>query len=127
MATAPAATPKDVKPRREMSERTAPEMFQFNDHDKYMSGVLVHVGKVNVTNKQTGEEKEATQYTLENPENGKRVTFLATYDMERKIRPGDVGHFLTVTYEGEDTSIKTQGSPIKKFRVQVSKELEPGF
>jgi hypothetical protein len=34
---------------------------------------------------------------------------------------------MTVTYEGEDHAIKTQGSPLRKFRVQVSKEKEPGF
>jgi hypothetical protein len=118
MATAPAVP---IKPRREMQERTAPEMFQFNDDDRQMQGVLVHIGTVQV------KEKEATQYTLENPETGKRVTFLATYDLERKIRQADLGHFVTVIYDGEDTSIKTQGSPMKKFRVQVSKEKEAGF
>lgn len=120
MATA-AVGPQGVKPRREMQDRTAPEMFQFNDRDKHMQGVLVNIATVEV------KGKETTQYTLENPENGKRVTFLATYDLERKIRPGDMGHFLTVSYEGEDNSIKTQGSPLKKFRVQVAKDKEPGF
>ena len=121
MATAPVATPHAPKPRREMSERTAPEMFQFSDRDRHVQGVLVHIGQVEV------KGKPATQYTLENPENGKRVTFLSTYDLDRKIRPNDLGHYLMVTYEGEDTSIATQGSPMKKFRVQISADKETGY
>jgi hypothetical protein len=60
-------------------------------------------------------------------EGGQRFTFLATYDLERKIQEAHIGHYLIVSYEGEDREIKTQGSPLKKFRVQASKEKEPGF
>ena len=66
------------------------------------------------------------QYMLQD-ENGDRFTFLATYDLNRKIQPAHIGHWMTITYEGEDHTIETQGSPLRKFRVQVSREKEPGF
>lgn len=121
MATAPSAVgPQGVKPRREMQEVTAPEQFQFTDRDPALSGVLLDISKVTV------KGKETTQYMLQD-EDKQRYTFLATYDLQRKILPEHIGHFVLITYEGEDMSIETQGSPLRKFRVQVSKEKEPGF
>lgn len=118
MATAP-ATP--IKPRREMQEVKAPEQFQFSEQHRTLSGVLIDIDQVTVKGKPT------MQYTLQDPETARRYTFLATYDLQRKIQPAHVGYFMNVSYEGEDKTIETQGSPLRKFRVQVSKEKEPGF
>lgn len=117
MVTA-ATTP--MKPRREMQEVKAPEQFQFSEKARTLDGVLIDIDQVTVKGKDT------MQYTLRD-ERGNRVTFLATYDLQRKIQPLHVGHWLTITYEGEDHSIQTQGSPLRKFKVLVSKEKEPGF
>jgi hypothetical protein len=103
-----------------MQEVKAPEQFQFSEQRRTLSGTLIDIDQVAV------KEKPTMQYTLR-LENGERVTFLATYDLQRKIEPAHIGHWMTVTYEGEDHAIKTQGSPLRKFRVQVSKEKEPGF
>lgn len=119
MATAPAG-PTQMKPRREMVEVKAPEQFSFSDRNRTLGGVLIAIDQVTVKGKPT------QQYTLRD-EDGLRWTFLATYDLQRKIESGHVGYFLVITYEGEDRTVETQGSPLRKFKVQVSREKEPGF
>jgi hypothetical protein len=126
MATAP-ATPISTK-RREMQDVKAPTMFQFSEKDPHMSGALLGVSPVTVN------EKEAVQYMVRG-EGGKIYTFLGTYEIDQKIQlwtadhPGEspVGHWLEIRYEGEDPSVKTQGNRLRRFRVQVSKDKEPGF
>jgi hypothetical protein len=120
MATASVGRPEGVRPRREMHEVSAPEMFQFTDHHRTLSGVFIDIAQVTVKGKDT------IQYTLQDDE-GRRFTFLATYDLQRKIQAVHSGHWMTITYEGEDPTVQTQGSPLRKFTVQVSKEKEPGF
>jgi hypothetical protein len=113
-----AAPPFKNSPQRDMQEVEAPEMFKFSDQHPQLSGILIDISLVTVSSKET------TQYMFE-AEDGHRVTFLATYDLQRKIRPAHVGHFMWIRYEGEDRSVETQGSPLRKFRVQVSREKEP--
>jgi hypothetical protein len=119
MATAVAGQPQEVR-RREMQTVSAPEMFQFTDEHRTISGVFIDIAEVAIKGKQT------IQYTLQ-AEDRRRFTFLATYDLQRKIQASHAGHWMTITYEGEDPSVQTQGSPLRKFKVQVSKEKEPGF
>lgn len=118
MATAVAGQPQEVR-RREMQVVSAPEMFQFTEEHRTLSGVFIDIAEVEVKGKQT------TQYTLQ--DGTRRFTFLATYDLQRKIQALHAGHWMTITYEGEDPTVQTQGSPLRKFKVQVSKEKEPGF
>jgi hypothetical protein len=103
-----------------MQEVKAPEQFSFTETTRILNGVLIDIDQVTVRTKPT------MQYTVQD-EDRRRFTFLATYDLQRKIQPAHIGHWMTITYEGEDHSIETQGSPLRKFRVQVSKEKEPGF
>lgn len=127
MATAPAVRgPQATTPRREMQEVKAPEQFQFSDSQRHLSGVLLDIDQVGVKDKKTGESKPTMQYIVQD-ENGQRHSFLGTYDLQRKIMPQHIGHWMTITYEGEDSTVQTQGSPLRKFRVQVAKEKEPGF
>jgi len=115
-----ATQPQEIRPRREMQDVRAPEMFQFNTQHANLSGVLIDIDQVTVKGKPT------VQYTVQD-EDRRRFTFLATYDLQRKIQPVHIGHWMTITYEGEDPTVETQGSPLRKFRVQVSKEKEPTF
>lgn len=117
MATA-STTP--IRPRREMQEVKAPEQFQFSDTHRTLEGVYLGDQAVQVKGKDT------IQFMIED-ERKQRYTFLATYDLQQKIRPEHIGHWMTIIYEGEDGSIKTQGSPMKRFKVGVSKEKESGF
>lgn len=106
--------------RREMQEVKAPEMFQFTRDNPRLEGIFLGLSRVNV------KGKETTQYMVQDSDRN-RFTFLATFDLARKIQTAHVGHWLSVTYEGEDPDIKTQGSPIRRFRVAVSKDKESEF
>jgi hypothetical protein len=119
MATHLVTNPNNSQ-RREMQEVRAPEMFQFSKDRSRLEGVFLGISRVTV------KGKETMQYMIQDIE-GNRLTFLATYDLARKIQPGHVGHWMIVAYEGEDPDIKTQGSPMRRFRVAVSKEKEPEF
>jgi hypothetical protein len=66
---------------------------------------------------------KVNQYLLR-LDSGERVTFLGTYDLNRKIRPEHRGHAFMIHYEGEDNTVATQGSPLRRFKVLVSKERE---
>jgi len=106
--------------RREMKEVKGPEMFQFSKERPRLEGVFLGISRVTVRGRETA------QYTIQDAE-GDRFTFLGTYDLARKIQPSHVGHWMVVAYEGEDPDVKTQGSPMRRFRVAVSKEKEPEF
>ncbi|MBA3914377.1 MAG: hypothetical protein H0X25_11130 [Acidobacteriales bacterium] len=95
-------------------------MFQFSHDRPCLEGVFLGASRVTV------KGKETTQYMLQDSE-GNRFSFLATYDLLRKIQPAHAGRWMQVAFEGEDADVKTQGSPIRKFRVAVSREKEPEF
>ena len=105
--------------QRQMQEVNAPEMFQFTDASSYIEGVLLDISPVTVKD----NTKETPQYLVQ-AKDGSRHTFLGLYDLQRKILHSHIGHWIQVKYEGEDKTIKTQGSPMKKFKVLVSKEKE---
>jgi hypothetical protein len=118
MATA-TATP--IQPRREMVEVKAPEMYKFTRQGDTIGGVLISIEPTTV------KEKTAMEYMLQD-ERGQRLTFLGTNDLDKKLHPGHIGHWLQIRYERDDTSFQKQGqSPAKIFKVAVSKEKEPGF
>jgi hypothetical protein len=61
-------------------------------------------------------------------EKGERVTFLGTNDLDKKLQPVHIGHWLDIRYEKDDTSFQKPGqSAMKVFKVLVSKEKEPGY
>ena len=123
MATAP-VTP--MKPRRIIKEVYAPEQFKFSDQHRTLEGVYLGEQIVSVEDKDSHERKDTVQYMVED-DNGQRFTFLGLYDLQQKIRPDFIGHWMTIIYEGEDRSIKTQGNNMKRFKVGVSEEKEPGY
>ena len=114
-----ATTP--MPPRREMREIKAPEMFKFTKQGQMIAGTLVSIEPATVNG------KEAIEYMLQG-ENGTRLTFLGTNDLNKKIHPGQIGHWMEIRYETDDASFQKAGqSPAKVFKVQVSREKEPGF
>lgn len=120
MSTAPVA-PTPMTPRREMQEAKAPEQFQFTKQGQMAAGILVSIEPVTI------KEKPAIEYLFQN-ETGDRFTCLGTADLNKKIHPGHIGHWLDVRYERDDASFQKQGqSAMKIFKVLVSKEKEPGF
>lgn len=118
MATAPAVP---MKPRREMQELKAPVQFQFQKQGQMAVGVLISIEPTLV------KGKEALEYLFQTEE-GARFTCLGTNDLNKKLHPGLIGHMIEIRYESDDASFQKPGqSPAKVFRVQASKEKEPGF
>ena len=117
MATAP-ATPIN---RRQMQEVKAPEQFQFTKQGQTASGILLSIEPVPVKGKQ------AMEYLFQ-AEGGGRFTCLGTADLDKKINPQQIGHFVEIRYERDDASFQKPGqSAMKVFKVLVSKDKEPGF
>lgn len=121
-----AATPIS-KHRRELVEAKAAEMFKFTRRGEELAGVLLQIEPTVVRNQQGGGESQTLEYMIQ-LENGDRATFLGTNDLNKKIQPAHIGHFLAIRYEADDSSfVKPGQSPAKVFKVLVSKEKEPGF
>jgi hypothetical protein len=120
MATAQ-QTPTAMPVRRSMVEVKAPEMYKFARQGDVISGVLISIEPTMV------KDKPAIEYMLQD-ERGQRLTFLGTNDLDKKLQPAHVGHWLEIRYERDDTSFQKPGqSAAKIFKVSVSKEKEPGF
>lgn len=116
-----------IKPRREMVEATAPEMFKFTKQGQTLLGVLLSIEPTKILDQKSGEEKDAIEYMIVD-EKGNRASFLGMNDLNKKIVPGYIGHMMEIRYERDDSSFTKQGqSPAKIFKVLVSKEKEPGF
>jgi hypothetical protein len=121
MATGAPARPQEVKLRREMQEAKAPEQFQFTKVGQTIEAKLISIEPVLV------KGKEALEYLLE-PQPGSRLTCLGTADLNKKIHPGHIDHWLVIRYERDDSSFQKENqSPMKIFKVLVSKEKEPGY
>lgn len=121
MSTAQVGGPQSVKPRREMQEVKAPEQLQFTKVGQDVSGVLINIEPTII------KGKEAIEYMFQT-DNGSRFTCLGTADLNKKIHPGHIGHFLHIRYENDDSTFQREGqSAMKVFKVSVSKEKEPGF
>ena len=117
MATA-AATPIT---RRAMQEVKAPEQFTFTKQGQMAAGILISIEPVPVKGKQ------AMEYLFQ-AEGGNRFTCLGTADLDKKLTPQHIGHYLEIRYERDDASFQKPGqSAMKVFKVQVSKDREPGF
>lgn len=117
MATAQ-STPTPMRPRREMQEIKAPELFQFTKHGQTLAGKLISIEPVAV------KGKEAIEYLFAG-EVGERMTCLGTADLNKKLHPGHIGHWVEIRYERDDYSFQKENqSPMKVFKVQVSKDTE---
>ncbi len=116
MATA--ATPIN---RRVMQEVKAPEQFTFTKQGQTASGILLNIEPVQVKGKQ------AMEYLFQ-ADGGGRFTCLGTADLDKKINPQQIGYFMEIRYERDDNSFTKPGqNAMKVFKVQISKEKEPGF
>lgn len=110
------ATAAINRPRRDMVEIKSPELFQFTKPGQVLEGKLISIEPVTV------KEKTAMEYLFEG-ETGVRMTCLGTADLNKKIHPGHIGHWLEIRYERDDSSFqKTGQSAMKVFRVLASKD-----
>lgn len=121
MATAANPTATMQKPRREMVEVKAPEQYKFAKPGSTVEGVLISIDQVPVNGKLTMEY----MFQLES---GDRLTCLGSADLDKKIHPGYLGHFMSIRYESEDASFQKAGqSPMKIYKVLADKNVAPGF
>jgi hypothetical protein len=99
-----------------MEERKEPALFKFDGAGKFLEGTLVGVEKVEI------EGKPVVRYTVQESESGELVAFHGVHQINRKLRPSDIGRYVAITYKGEDTSVQRNGNSMKTFDVLVSKE-----
>ena len=100
-----------------MKERKEPKFIQFAVGE-VVEGILVQIDKVEV-----GERKQPTpRLIVKDLESGELYSFLATYDIAVKVRSNDIGHVISVRYEGEDTNVRREGRAMKRFKVMVSEK-----
>jgi hypothetical protein len=102
---------------RDYTEVKEPKMVQFTTEGQDVEGILLAIQKVTV------KDKSTVQFLLKT-DDGALATFLATYDLLRKIRREHIGYAIIVKYEGEDREVKTQGLPLRRFKVLVSRDRE---
>ena len=100
-----------------MVERKEPEFVKFTDGAS-IEGVLVNIERIDVGT----PPKPAIRYTIADLEDAKLRCFLGSYQIDTKLRRGDIGHVIGVRYEGEDRSVSRNGNAMKRFRVFVSEK-----
>ncbi len=103
-------------PAVEMVERAGPEIFRFDTPGDYLRGRLIAIETADIGGKPT------LKYVVHDEEEDRIFSFLATVDLNSKIRPTDVGKMLEVRYGGKDTEAEQGKNPIKRFKVFVEKE-----
>jgi hypothetical protein len=122
MATGAPARPQEVKPRREYQEVKAPAQFKFVKQGEELEGILVSIEPKEVNGKLVKEY----MFVLET---GDRVTCLGTNDLDKKIEPKHLGHWMRIRYESDDSSFQKSGqSAMKVFKVGADmKSVAPGY
>jgi hypothetical protein len=105
--------------QRDYTEVKEPRMIEFNRVGMDVEGVLLAIQKVKV------KDKPTTQYLCKDDE-GELFTFLATYDIARKVRKEHIGHAVMVKYEGEDNTVEVgEGkNKLRRFKVYIAKQRE---
>lgn len=97
-----------------MEEAQAPEMFSFVRPGDEVCGLLRRIEVVEV------KGKKVTQYLVE-VERGRFVQFLATWDLQRKIRSEHRGGYIVVRFVGENKEVKKGDNYLREFLVKVEK------
>lgn len=118
--TSPAPAQAPAADAFDFEERTEPRFLQFGDGET-VTGILASIERIAV------KDKQVTRYTVQDLESGELVSFLGTYQIDTKIRRGDMGHVVDIRCEGSHPDVKRNGNAMKMFRVRVSKRTAPGW
>jgi len=102
-------------PPIEMVERTGPEIFRFETPGEYLRGRLLEIETTEINGKPT------LKYVVRDEEEDRLFSFLGTVDLNKKIRPSDVGLILEIRYGGKDAAVGPGKNPMKRFKVFVEK------
>ena len=107
--------PRAVPQAPRMIERKEPEFIKFAEGE-VVEGILKSIERIQVGT----PAKDAIRYTVADVATGELSSFLGCYQIDTKLRRDDLGHYITVRYEGEDSSVRRNGNSMKRFKVFVS-------
>jgi len=100
-------------------ERKEPIKFEFGE-GAVLTGVLTNVERVKVRDSRTDLPKDAVRYAVDEIESGEAVFFFGTHQLNGKLRPSDIGHYVRIVCEGEDRSVSRNGNAMKIFKVYIA-------
>ncbi len=95
-----------------MIEREEPKFVSFATGD-VVEGVLLNIERIKV------KDKPAIRYTVR-LDDKTFASFVGTHHLNTKLRVDDIGHYVSITCQGEDTMVKRGDNCMKVFRVLVS-------
>jgi len=98
----------------EMILREPPPMIGFV-RGEVVEGVLLSVRRMPL------KGKLVPRYLIER-ENGTRVFFWGTYEINEVMKLGDLGHKISIVFIGEDATVGRGENKMKHFEVRISKE-----
>lgn len=118
----------------EFQERKQPVKFDFA-HGVCLVGILTNLERIMVRDRQTNQRKPVNYYTVQPAEGkdgqlvieGDPVFFLGAVQIDKVLRPSDVGHLVSITCKGEDKDAGRNGNPMKLFQIFVDKNPAPGW
>jgi len=107
---------------REMVESKGIEMYRFQNEGEELAGHLLKIGPVKIEDKETHEMKEVIQGILATEDN-QVITFLMTYDIQRKLWKKHLGRWVVIRYE-TTKEIPGQKQRMGIFKVSYSHQVE---
>src|SRR4051812_44645862 len=97
----------------QLTERTGPEIFRFENSGDCLRGRLVNIETADIGGKPT------IRYVVHELDKDRLYSFLGTVDLNIKIRSSDIGKLIEVRYLGRDSETGDGKNPIKRFKVLV--------
>lgn len=109
---------------RVLVERKSTELFKFEKKNDAVQGVLIAINPVVITDKDTKKPRKVTQFIIRR-DDGSGVKLIGTYDICDKLTLADVGHWVSLTYTGDDPDVKgPNGQPMKRFFIEVDEQTQ---
>jgi hypothetical protein len=123
----PRTAQQEETPAMNWEERKEPEFKQFAEGD-VLEGVLTNVERIMIGDKANPKiKKPVTRYTVQEMESGEPVCFLGSYQLDVKLRPQDIGHYVRIINEGKDPAVTRNGNAMTRYKVLVTERPAPGW
>jgi hypothetical protein len=98
-----------------MEERQEPKFVDFKAEGEIVTGILTAIERCEI------KGKPGIRFVVFNEEENQPYCFLATHQLNQKLRPNDRGKYIEVTYIGTDSNVVRNGNAMRMFRVCVEK------
>ncbi|HZU33687.1 MAG TPA: hypothetical protein VFB79_21415 [Candidatus Angelobacter sp.] len=102
----------------EFVTRKEPRLFKFEKPGDKITG---HLSAFLKTNFQGNDRSGVTLFFCVEENTNQFVKVHATRQMLEKISTQDVGRKIRITYQGENTEVRTVGNKMRNFTVEISK------